>query len=148
MKGHLERSTTAFDRRLGQFLRVRRLAIGMSQEALAHELGITFQQVQKYEKGVNRIAASRLFAITNALGLSIAACFDAAGAFGSRQAEADDPEAPSVEAVEILALLRRVSNAIVRGKILGLVAALVAEETHTPINQEKLAPLDGPVTPV
>ena len=58
-----ERSANLIDRRLGQRLRARRLEAGLSQERLAELLGLTFQQVQKYEKGVNRIAASRLFDI-------------------------------------------------------------------------------------
>ena len=62
-----ERAANAIDRKIGQRVRSRRLEIGMSQERLAELLGITFQQVQKYEKGVNRIAASRLFDISAAL---------------------------------------------------------------------------------
>lgn len=68
-----ERSATAIDRRLGLAVRTRRLELGMSQERLADLLGVTFQQVQKYEKGVNRIAASRLVSVGAALGMSGAA---------------------------------------------------------------------------
>src|SRR5690606_42052795 len=50
---------------VGSRVRLRRLMIGMSQEALADRLGVTFQQVQKYEKGTNRISASRLQAIAD-----------------------------------------------------------------------------------
>src|SRR5215470_17865000 len=70
-----ERAANAVDRRLGQRVRTRRLEIGMSQERLAELLGVTFQQVQKYEKGVNRIAASRLVDICAALDFSIAQLF-------------------------------------------------------------------------
>lgn len=49
---------------VGSRVRLRRLMVGMSQEALADRLGVTFQQVQKYEKGTNRISASRLQAIS------------------------------------------------------------------------------------
>jgi transcriptional regulator with XRE-family HTH domain len=52
-------------------MRVRRIEIGMSQEALGDQLGVTFQQVQKYERGANRISASRLFFLANALGVPI-----------------------------------------------------------------------------
>ncbi|HVK81775.1 MAG TPA: helix-turn-helix transcriptional regulator [Verrucomicrobiae bacterium] len=48
----------------------------MSQEALADLLGVTFQQVQKYEKGVNRVAASRLYEMTKALDVSVAFFFE------------------------------------------------------------------------
>lgn len=70
------RAVTAVDKRLGERVRARRLAIGMSQEELAAALGVTFQQVQKYEKGANRIAASRLVDIAAALDLPIADFFD------------------------------------------------------------------------
>jgi transcriptional regulator with XRE-family HTH domain len=55
-----ERTAKSLDLKLGQRVRTRRLALGLSQERLAELLGVTFQQVQKYEKGVNRMAASRL----------------------------------------------------------------------------------------
>lgn len=54
---------------VGSRVRMRRLMIGLSQEKLADGLGITFQQVQKYEKGTNRIGASRLQAIADILGV-------------------------------------------------------------------------------
>jgi transcriptional regulator with XRE-family HTH domain len=71
-----QRVTNAVDRHIGNQVRARRLAIGMTQEKLADLLGITFQQVQKYEKGVNRIAASRLYEITQALDVSVAYFFE------------------------------------------------------------------------
>ena len=71
-----ERSANVIDRKLGQCLRTRRLEIGMSQERLAELLGITFQQVQKYEKGVNRIAASRLWDISKAIELPVHRFFE------------------------------------------------------------------------
>src|ERR1044071_9087670 len=74
-----ERAANAVDRRLGQRVRSRRLEIGMSQERLAELLGVTFQQVQKYEKGFNRIAASRLVDISAALDMSIARFFEGIG---------------------------------------------------------------------
>lgn len=55
------------DAHVGGLVRERRKAIGMSQEKLGHAIGLTFQQVQKYEKGTNRIGSSRLMQIANAL---------------------------------------------------------------------------------
>jgi len=52
---------------LGAAVRIRRRTIGMSQEALAEQCGVSFQQIQKYESGANRIAASRLWKIAQAL---------------------------------------------------------------------------------
>lgn len=65
-----ERATGAIDVRIGQRIRTRRLEIGMSQERLAELLGVTFQQIQKYERAKNRVAASRLYEISKALGVS------------------------------------------------------------------------------
>lgn len=66
-----KKSTTDIDREIGLRVRQARLAKGMSQEKLADCLGLTFQQVQKYEKGMNRISASRLLVISELLGCSL-----------------------------------------------------------------------------
>lgn len=68
---HMPRSTGPLDRTLGEKIRARRLAAKMSQEQLAEALGVSFQQVQKYEKGVNRVSAIRLEQIAKAFGESI-----------------------------------------------------------------------------
>jgi len=60
------------DVHVGSQLKHRRMLLGLSQERLADELGITFQQVQKYEKGFNRIGASRLWDLSQVLGVSVA----------------------------------------------------------------------------
>lgn len=67
--------SSRIDQRIGQNIRSARLAAGASQEKLAAEIGVTFQQVQKYEKGVNRVAASRLYQIAQALGAPIESFF-------------------------------------------------------------------------
>jgi transcriptional regulator with XRE-family HTH domain len=64
------------DLHVGQMLRTRRKAIGASQEALAHHLGLTFQQVQKYEKGSNRVSASMLWKAGKFLGIAPGEFFD------------------------------------------------------------------------
>jgi transcriptional regulator with XRE-family HTH domain len=61
------RGVTAVDRTIGLRLRARRLEQHVSQESLAKQIGVTFQQVQKYEKGVNRIGSARLVQIANIL---------------------------------------------------------------------------------
>jgi transcriptional regulator with XRE-family HTH domain len=66
-----ERAANAIDKKIGQRVRTRRLEIGMSQERLAELLGVTFQQVQKYEKGTNRVSASRLFHVAQVLGVPV-----------------------------------------------------------------------------
>ncbi|MEM9226206.1 MAG: helix-turn-helix transcriptional regulator, partial [Pseudomonadota bacterium] len=62
---------SGIDRIVGQRLRWRRRELKLTQEQLGEKLGLTFQQVQKYEKGVNRIAAGRLFEIAQVLGITI-----------------------------------------------------------------------------
>src|SRR3954463_9589733 len=62
---------------VGKRVRSRRLECGLSQTELANKIGVTFQQVQKYEKGVNRIGASRLQRISEALEVPITFFFDA-----------------------------------------------------------------------
>ena len=64
------------DVHVGARLRVRRTLMGMSQTALGEAIGLTFQQLQKYEKGTNRISASRLFALSRVLDVPIAYFFD------------------------------------------------------------------------
>ncbi len=71
----MPRSTTALDAYVGSRISARRAALGLSQAALAQTIGVTFQQVQKYESGTNRVSASRLHAIAVALAASIATFF-------------------------------------------------------------------------
>lgn len=66
------------DVHVGSRMRLRRSLITMSQEAVADRLGISFQQVQKYERGANRISASRLFAISGILGVPVSFFFEQA----------------------------------------------------------------------
>lgn len=74
--GLSQKSATPVDLHVGRRIRERRLIVNMSQMALADRLGVTFQQVQKYENGGNRISASRLFAIAAALGVPISYFFE------------------------------------------------------------------------
>lgn len=65
------RAAGKIDQKLGERVRARRLEIDMSQETLAGKCTITFQQIQKYEKGINRISVSRLLQIAKVLGTDI-----------------------------------------------------------------------------
>ena len=71
-----KRDPNFVDRHVRNRVRMRRLLVGMSQERLGELLGITFQQVQKYEKGSNRVSASRLFQISRVLGVSVQYFYD------------------------------------------------------------------------
>jgi transcriptional regulator with XRE-family HTH domain len=65
------RRPNPIDVHVGSRVRFRRMLIGMSQEKLGEKLGLTFQQIQKYEKGINRIGASRLFDLAQVLGVAV-----------------------------------------------------------------------------
>ncbi|QXM25786.1 helix-turn-helix domain-containing protein [Elioraea tepida] len=66
----------AIDRHVGARIRERRLMLGLSQQELAEAIGVTYQQAHKYERGLNRIAAGRLYEIAHALGVPISWFFD------------------------------------------------------------------------
>lgn len=124
------RVTTDLDRRLGQRVRSRRLAIGMTQERLAALLGVSFQQVQKYEKGVNRISAQRLVTLSHALECTLDTLLE--GFNGETDSEATE-QTPlemlsDVHAVELLKLFARVKSQRMRASIVDLVRALIEDE--------------------
>lgn len=73
-----QKSPSLIDKHIGSRVRSRRIMLGMSQEKLAEALGLTFQQIQKYEKGVNRVGASRLLQIAGILNVSIEFFFEGA----------------------------------------------------------------------
>ena len=85
-----ESRPSPIDMHVGGRIRLRRTLMGMSQERLGEALGLTFQQVQKYERGVNRVGASRLFDLSRVLDVPISFFFDdmpepLAGIHGSHQ---------------------------------------------------------------
>jgi len=71
-----ESRASPIDAHVGTRIRLRRTLLGMSQERLGEALGLTFQQVQKYERGVNRVGASRLFDLSRVLDVPISFFFD------------------------------------------------------------------------
>ena len=125
------------DTHVGSRIRLRRNMLGMSQEKLGDMLGITFQQVQKYEKGTNRVGASRLQAISQILQVPVSFFFeDVSSAEPARQgglAEAGGP-APaldfcsSAEGLQLNRAFVRIGDAKVRRKVIELVKALADVE--------------------
>lgn len=118
------------DRHVGSRVRMRRMLIGMSQERLGDSLGITFQQVQKYEKGTNRIGASRLQQIASTLGAPVAYFFEEAPGGevnGFSDGAGADYVADFLTSAEGLQLTRafvRIRDPKVRRRIVDLVASL------------------------
>ena len=83
-----KRGPQGVDKIVGRNIRIYRLAKGLSQTDLANKLGITFQQIQKYEKGTNRVGSGRLFEISTILGVSVIALFEGSKAVMTKHDEA------------------------------------------------------------
>lgn len=125
------------DIHVGSRIRLRRTMLGMSQEKLGESLGITFQQIQKYEKGTNRVGASRLQNISAILNVPVSFFFEDAPGDAAAGAPAGLAEASSSNYVvdflsssEGLQLNRsfvKISDPKVRRKIVDLVKALAAD---------------------
>jgi transcriptional regulator with XRE-family HTH domain len=124
------------DIHVGSRIRLRRNMLGMSQEKLGENLGITFQQIQKYEKGTNRVGASRLQAIASILAVPVSFFFedapgrDQAGGKGL----AEDNSATyvvdflnSTEGIQLSRAFVKIADARVRRKVIDLVKALAVE---------------------
>src|SRR5271170_4605125 len=89
-----QRVPSSHDGELGKRIRLRRVEQGISQDELGKAVGVTFQQVQKYEKGVNRVGAARLQQIATALDVPVAFFFDDASA--GKRATGDKREVESL----------------------------------------------------
>jgi transcriptional regulator with XRE-family HTH domain len=117
----------------GARIRVRRLLIGMNQETLAKALGLTFQQVQKYEGGANRVSASRLSQIADVLGVSIPYFFtdlDAAGGpEPGEQAARERLQRP--DTIELIRSYYAIGDARIRHQFLDMVKT-VAQSHRSP----------------
>ncbi len=120
------------DIHVGSRIRLRRNMLGMSQEKLGESLGITFQQIQKHEKGTNRVGASRLQAISDVLQVPVAFFFeDAPGQSGSSEGLAEDNSTSyvvdflnSTEGLQLNRAFVRITDPKVRRKVIDLVRTL------------------------
>ena len=83
-----KKQANPIDVQVGNRVRIRRMLIGMSQERLGDLLGLTFQQVQKYEKGVNRIGAGRLFEMARILSVPVDFFYEGVNSAPPRRAKA------------------------------------------------------------
>lgn len=128
------------DVHVGSRIRLRRTLLGMSQERLGDQLGLTFQQVQKYERGVNRVGASRLFDLARVLDVPISFFFDDMpdGLVGSSSRRAPGvPETPEAiaddtmtrrETLELVRAYYRIADPNQRKKLFELVKAMARVE--------------------
>ena len=126
------------DRHVGSRVRMRRVLVGMSQEKLGEALSLTFQQVQKYEKGTNRIGASRLQQISRVLGVPVEYFFEGAPQSPDRLTANGFQEAVDTtyvadflatnEGVQLNKAFVRIKDPKLRRKVVELVSAMAGDE--------------------
>jgi transcriptional regulator with XRE-family HTH domain len=135
------RRPNPIDVHVGSRVRFRRMLLGMSQEKLGEKLGLTFQQVQKYEKGINRIGASRLFDLAQVLGVSVQFFYEEApspeGHSLAPHGLAENPDEHSIveflrsrDGLELNRAFVRISDVKARRAIVDLVRSL-ANDTQS-----------------
>ncbi|MCW3474642.1 helix-turn-helix domain-containing protein [Limobrevibacterium gyesilva] len=146
-RGEKESRPSPIDVHVGARIRLRRTLMGMSQERLGEALGLTFQQVQKYERGVNRVGASRLFDLSRVLDVPISFFFDdmpeplahgygaqssnltgrrAVGFADAQDAFADDAFSRR-ETLELVRAYYRIPDAAVRKKMFELIKSMTPD---------------------
>ena len=107
------------DVHIGSRIRLRRILLGMSQERLGEALGLTFQQVQKYESGVNRVSVARLIDLSRILDVPIGFFFD----------DVPDVVLSQRETLELVGAYYRILDPAVRQRVLDLIKSLGSIET-------------------
>jgi transcriptional regulator with XRE-family HTH domain len=131
------------DVHVGTRIRLRRTLLGMSQERLGEALGLTFQQVQKYERGANRVGASRLYDLSRVLDVPISFFYDdmpgGEGApraasrtltgFADAQDAFGDDTMNRRETLELVRAYNRITDAGVRKRVFDLIKSLVPDST-------------------
>jgi len=131
-----KKQANPIDIQVGNRVRIRRMLIGMSQERLGDLLGLTFQQVQKYEKGVNRIGAGRLFEMARILNVPVDFFYEGVNAHTGQAGAADGESAPvmefvsSGEGLQLSLAFMKIKDAKVRKRVLDLVKSLAEEEAQ------------------
>jgi transcriptional regulator with XRE-family HTH domain len=135
-RGRPDGKPNPIDIHVGSRVRLRRTLLGMSQEKLGEAIGLTFQQVQKYERGANRIGASRLFELSRVLDVPVSFFFDdmnaetSGGPVPGLSAATPDFDTAALTRREILELAKafdRIKDEKVRKSVLELTKALGRE---------------------
>lgn len=132
------------DIHVGGRIRTRRLLLGMNQETLANALGLTFQQVQKYEGGANRVSASRLAQVAEVLGVQVAYFFDdlesATDAMATDELDVREfMQRP--EAIELIRWYYAITNPDVRQQFLEMVKAVAQSPSRAGSDKRAASPL-------
>ncbi|GAB4229249.1 MAG: helix-turn-helix domain-containing protein [Methyloligellaceae bacterium] len=127
------KKSNPIDAHVGSRVRLRRMLVGMSQEKLGEQMQLTFQQIQKYEKGINRIGASRLFQLSQILEVPVQFFFEGApSADGSSEAGFAEPQTEAFlyeflntrDGLELNRAFVRITDPQVRRSIVDLVRTL------------------------
>lgn len=125
------REPNPIDRHVGSRVRLRRQILSMSQEKLGEELGVTFQQVQKYERGTNRIGAGRLWTLARVLDVPVAFFYEGVSAPAATPGFAEGDQTPiindflqSSDGVALAQAFSRITDPKVRRRVLELVRSL------------------------
>ena len=128
------RGPNPIDVHVGSRVRLRRQLLKMSQEKLGEELGVTFQQVQKYERGANRVGASRLYRLSRVLDVPVQYFFEGLGEKSAATGMAEGDQTPIVydfiqssDGVALAESFSRIRDVRVRRRILELVRTLAEE---------------------
>ena len=134
----MKRSANSVDGHVGERLRARRITLGMSQSKLGQLLGVTFQQIQKYEKGANRISAVRLGQAAQALETTINYFLAGVAGEPARQGSFAEPEQPfdvsflsTGEGWQLNRAFSRIRDPKVRRRVLDLVISLAPPDDET-----------------
>ncbi len=127
-----KKQVNPIDIQVGNRVRIRRMLIGMSQERLGDLLGLTFQQVQKYEKGVNRIGAGRLFEVSRILNVPVDFFYEGVNAIPAGASEAESAPVmefvSSGEGLQLSLAFMKIRDTKVRKRVLDLVKSLAEDE--------------------
>jgi transcriptional regulator with XRE-family HTH domain len=121
--------TRGIDQHVGERIRARRAELGLTQEQLAQALHVSYQQVQKYETGANRISAGRIFEIARALGVDVGYFFQALGLDQGGEQPALEHGGKQRSAIELVRKFAQIRDPQVRAAIAGLVKAIVDRQT-------------------
>lgn len=114
--------------RIGKKLRFHRTINGLSQERLGQMLGVSFQQIQKYEKGVNSIKASKLYEIAAHLNVPVEQFFDPLGDVSENEGQAFQLDEPSAESIRLMKHYQQIQDPGLKAKLLSLVRAMAEDK--------------------
>ena len=127
------------DIHVGRRLRQKRTFLGLSQDTVGKKIGVTFQQIQKYERGINRMGASRLYDFAKALGVQVSYFFEGFGDYVNDDAASVGMAEPNAQAfehdnmnnretLEVMRAYYRIKNPALRKRVVELIKAMSAED--------------------